>query len=279
MNKYPGSAAGATMSPGVLNSLRRMGGYPAGGGHGPVPVGNKPMAPPGGGLPTMGGHGPVPVGNKVMGQSQATGNTDIISQLQALLQQQSGPVDQTGLRFNPAYADAFRNLDRSQVAAQTQAQSGRNQMTENYQRSVSDNERLAQAARRALSSRMADSGILHSGVNVGARSDLNTDFIRQLGDMSNQYASGNAGIENNLADAMSQLQSSREGLRFGQARDEVQSRLGEEQQRSSGQAQIEYLIQLLSNLNGVNGGPGLGMSTGYPKPNMPPIGAAYGSAK
>ncbi len=198
------------------------------------------------------GGGRSPVGNKTPAQTtpQFTGRP--VGGLTPLQPENSvpGPVDQTGLRFNPVYADVFRNLDRQLVGSQAGAQSQLNQLSEQRDRGVYDTEQMAQAARRALTQRMADQGILRSGVHVGARSDLNSDVISAIDSLNQQYNQGVTGVNTNLAQYMADLDSQREALRLAQARDEIETRLQEESRRASAASQLAYVQEIMNFLQG-----------------------------
>lgn len=154
------------------------------------------------------------------------------------------PADR--LRFDAAYAPLYRQLDEQQgrLASNFQQDSGRlSNSTQAMQRRL---EQLRDQNLRGNEERMADNGILRSGINVAQQGRIGQEFLGQTNDLQSQQAMGISDLSRSLSDALSGLNSQREGLMANQARDEMSSRLEEAQARANAEAQQNYLRNLLA---------------------------------
>lgn len=139
------------------------------------------------------------------------------------------------LRFNAQYAGMYRNLDTQQAQTQADRSSYLNRLTSDYDTTMAESERNQALARRLLQARMADQGILRSGINVGEQGELGEEYLRHIDSLNRARTGGVEDVESSTARALSQLNMQREQLMFNQARDE-ETRMRED---AMAQAQAE----------------------------------------
>lgn len=137
----------------------------------------------------------------------------------------TGPTPADRLKFNAQYAGLYRNLDTQQAQLQSDRSTYLNRLTSDYDVTAQEGERNQALARRLLQSRMADQGILRSGINVGAQGTLGEDYLRYMDELSRTKAQATTDVESETARALNGLNMQREQLMFQHARDEdIQAR-------------------------------------------------------
>lgn len=189
----------------------------------------------------------VPVGNKVPGSPVNSGGTPGFQENSG--QQLGQPVDTPApdrLRFDAQYAPLYRQLDEQQgrLASDYNLQSGRLQMDADAMLrrlgQVRDNDL------RANEERMADNGILRSGINVAQQGRIGQDYVGGVNDLEGNRSRSLSDLARILSDSLSGLNSQRESLMAQQGRDETMARLQEAEARAQAEAQQRYLQNLLA---------------------------------
>lgn len=201
------------------------------------------------------------VTNSVQGIAQREGwqpnpHQAQIDNMQQRLDQLTGPVDQTQARFDPVAAAGYRGLDRQLADLQAGTQFRLGNLLEDRTRSVADTERMNSEALEALQARMADQGILRSGINVAARNNQNQNYLRAVDQIQNLYQRGVTGAELERTSGVNNLNSQRELIQAQAAQQEAQQRVMEEQRRAQTSAQLRSSIDQLTQMGQTGRGPG-----------------------
>lgn len=116
---------------------------------------------------------------------------------------QTTPV---GTRYDPVYEQTVNSINQGLAGLQSQKERDTRYLNEDYStasRNLAQNQTKVQAG---LSHRMANSGLLHSGVNVGAITNRTRDYQQDVGDLERNKARGLEGIASNIAARQAEYQ-------------------------------------------------------------------------
>lgn len=100
-------------------------------------------------------------------------------------------VDDFG--FDAFYETELGNLQRRLADARSQFDLANQQDVEEYERAVRDTERQQELEAASLLDRLANQGILRSGIQVKAQSDLGESYQRRLADLERRKTEGQTG--------------------------------------------------------------------------------------
>lgn len=150
---------------------------------------------------------------------------------------QADPQEQKpfGFSYNEAYAQSIRDLMEQKARAKNQAQTQQRYLREDFNEQKSDLQRQLEEALGQNTNRMATSGLLRSGINVGEQGRLGGEYQEALSDVSDWRSRQQEQIQSGLANYLSGLESQRGRLEKERAREEALRR----QQESMRQAQAE----------------------------------------
>lgn len=148
-----------------------------------------------------------------------------------------------GAFFDPSLAAMQRRLNEQMGAIDVEAQAAQRRLNEMFQFNQEGLESSHERARRQLLDQLAAQGILKSGINISEQEELGQDFQRALQQLQ-------MGVNNSMADIMSQANARRQGLmgqqemlNFMQAQGAAQY----QQQEAMRQAQAEANQRALQN--------------------------------
>lgn len=179
--------------------------------------------------------------NSVAGIAQREGwqpNPAVAANAEALaeIQAQIAAIGQTPVTtsngFNAVAAAETRGVDRTLADLTTSVQQALNNLSQDRTRAVGDVERNQSDMLRQLQARMADQGILRSGINIGARGELNEDHVRNIERIQDLYQRGVTDENFRQSSGTNTLNSQREIIAARAAQEEAAERLGTEQQRA-----------------------------------------------
>jgi hypothetical protein len=170
-----------------------------------------------------------------------------IQQMQQQLATIQGQPVQTG-GFDDIFAAQNRMYDRQLADLQSQIAASLGDLSTDRTRSVQDQERAREQAGRSLQARMADQGILRSGINVGAQGRLNEDHLRNLDTITQLYNRGVRNAELQRTSGINQITSGREMSQAEAARRAAQEALAAQQQRAGTVSGLQSSIANLQQL-------------------------------
>lgn len=129
--------------------------------------------------------------------------------------------------FDANYAQALRDLAKQQADLNSYEEFQKRRQGENYATQTRDLGIAKDRALKALEARMADQGILRSGIYVGKQGETGEDFARQGGDLAQQNAQLLEEITRNVTQQRNSLDSQKTQIEMQRTRDLVQQQLAE----------------------------------------------------
>lgn len=137
------------------------------------------------------------------------------------------PIDNFGVPsfdYNPQYEAGMNNINQQRGNINSEGELQRRRMAEDAERQSAEAERQHGLAVESNTERMADGGLVHSGINIKAQADISENLVRFQDQISQAKARGEEDVARWMTGQMQQLQNMQQQL---------------EQQRADAQRAIE----------------------------------------
>ncbi len=136
--------------------------------------------------------------------------------------------------YDPAFAAAETSLSRREAGIASEEELARRRMQEDYQLQESEAERARKRVQEELEARMAQQGILRSGINVGEQAEVGEEHQRFIGQLGQRRARGLEDLGRDVTRQREAIQQERAQLQMERARQQAQQ-------------QLEQLLQQIQN--------------------------------
>lgn len=151
-----------------------------------------------------------------------------------------GSIDDMG--FDKYYEQGIDSIGRRLADARSKFDMANQRDAEDYERAIRDSQQQQQLDAGALLDKMANQGLLRSGINVKAQTDLGESYQRRMADYERARNESRTGRESEFASFQQALNDEKAGLQQERARREAEAQK-EAARLAAQQAQMNQLGQ------------------------------------
>jgi hypothetical protein len=173
------------------------------------------------------------------------------------------------LPFDPAYAEKMREIASRRAGLESGFGLNQFRLGEDFRGVQSELGRGREEAIKALTQRMADQGMLYSGMNIGEQGKIGEGYQRAMGDITQQQTRGSEDLSRDFMGGMQGLRSEEETAGYNRIRDLIPGMLD----KAYGEAENQAMQQWLQQYGGtppVSFSPTGQVQAGMPRPVIPP---------
>jgi hypothetical protein len=148
---------------------------------------------------------------------------------------QGGSGQGAGFGFDAQYNETMNQIAAQQAQLRSQEEQQRRRLAEDAQLAQDEANRFREDSLTANTERMADSGLVHSGINIKAQQDIGEDYMRYTDEIARARSRGEEDLAQWLTQQRAELETLRGQAEAGRAEREAMRRAIEDMNRAINQ--------------------------------------------